>query len=70
MTDTYREKLLASVQDMQSEQLTRQLRTMTDEELDNAICDGLEVPRGTQFTDEQLEMLIESHKMQLQALND
>jgi hypothetical protein len=67
MTDTYREQLLASVQDMQREQFTRQLRTMTDEELNNAICDGLGLPRCTQFTDEQLEMLIESHKMQMQA---
>lgn len=67
MTDTYREQLLASVQDMEREHFSRQLRTMTDEELNNEICDGLGLPRGTQFTDEQLEMLIESHKMQMQG---
>jgi hypothetical protein len=60
--DTYRDQLLASVEEMQSEQRRQQIRQMSLEQLNNAICNSLGVPRGTQFSDEQLEILIESHR--------
>ena len=59
MTDLYREQLLIAVQDMQSEQLTRQLSAMTDDEMQDLIAVDLGLPKGTRFTDVQLEMLIE-----------
>jgi hypothetical protein len=62
MTD-YRAQLLASVEEMQSQQFRQQLREMTEEQLDAAICNSFGLPRGTVLTEEQLEMLIESHKM-------
>jgi hypothetical protein len=67
MTDTYREQLLASVQEMQREQSRQLACNSTDEEINNRICDSLGLPRATQFTDEQLEMLIASHALQQQT---
>jgi hypothetical protein len=73
MTDTYRAELIKAVRDMRREQVRQEVSNMSNEEVNNVICDSLGVPRGTQFTVEQLEMLIESHEMRrqerLQAVN-
>jgi hypothetical protein len=68
MTDDYRAQLLASVQDMQNEQFRQHVRTMSNEDLDNAVCDSIGVPRGTVFSIEQLELLIASANMRQDAL--
>jgi len=54
MTDR-RQSLIEAVEQVQARQRARE---MSEEELDAAICEGLGLPRGTQFTDEQWEMIL------------
>jgi hypothetical protein len=64
--DAYRSRLIASAR---REQFRQQAREMSREELNNAICDSLGLPRGTELTSEQLKILIESYEMrQLERL--
>ena len=65
MTDDYRARLIEAVQHSQMQQ---EVREMTDEQLNDIICNDLGVPAGTQFTDEQLEMIADYPKGQLRAL--
>jgi len=62
MTNMYREQLLASIEEMEREQFRQKVRRMGNEDLENAVCDSVGVPRGTQFSIEQLEIVIESHR--------
>jgi hypothetical protein len=67
MTDTndeYRSRLIEAVQ---STQVRQPACEMTDAQIEARICDSLGLPRGTVLTDSQLEMLIESHKLQRQT---
>ena len=67
MTDTYREQLLEAVQNLERERFRQEVRRMSNEDLENAVCDIAGVPRGTQFSDEQLEMLLASVRMRQDA---
>lgn len=52
--DEYRTQLLERVRRIQDQQ---EARGMTDDQLVDAICAGLDLPPSTIFTDEQLEMI-------------
>jgi len=52
--DDYRARLLEAVRHAQAQ---HEVREMTDEQLNAAICSGLGLPLGTVFTEEQLEMI-------------
>jgi hypothetical protein len=57
--DEYRTKLIQAVDRAQRQEARQRFEAMSDEELNAFICTSLGLPAGTQFTDEQLEMMIE-----------
>jgi hypothetical protein len=54
-----RSKLIEAVDRVQRQQARQRFEVMGDAELNAWICSSLGLPAGTQFTDEQLEMLLE-----------
>ena len=62
MTDDYRARLIEAVQQSQTQQ---EVREMTDEQLNDIICSGLGLPKGTEFSDDQLRMIADYPKGQL-----
>jgi len=52
--DEYRTKLIEAVRGIQAKQ---EVKEMTYQQLEAAICSHLGLPPGTTFSDEQLEMI-------------
>jgi hypothetical protein len=59
MNDEYRTKLIQAVDRAQRQEVRQRFEAMPDDELNAWICTSLGLPADTQFTDEQLEMLLE-----------
>jgi hypothetical protein len=57
--DEYRSKLIEAVDRVQRQEARQRFEAMPDEELSAWICTSLGLPAGTQFSDENLEMLLE-----------
>jgi hypothetical protein len=57
--DEYRTKLIQAVDRAQRQEARQRFEAMGDEELNAWICTSLGLPAGTQFTDEQLEMMLQ-----------
>ena len=54
--DNYRAQLLKAVSDLGAQEA----RQLSEERLTELVCLHLGLPAGTQFTDEQLEMIVEA----------
>jgi hypothetical protein len=54
-----RSKLIEAVDRVQRQQARQRFERMGDDELSAWICRSLGLPAGTQFSDENLEMLLE-----------
>jgi hypothetical protein len=57
--DEYRNRLIQAVDRAQREEARQRFERMGYEELSAWICTSLGLPAGTQFTDEQLEMMLD-----------
>lgn len=57
-----RDKLIAALERVRAQEARERAKEMTDDGLEAIITDGLGLPTGTKFSEEQLHLIARSYK--------